>query len=868
MPGRIGRRRFLQFSASGLAAGVAYGALRLPVFQAEPKPAGPREVLTKEFHLGPPELSKGSRLGLAAGAQGLELERASDSGHYLSSALKSDFPFNYAGLFWSGSNVDDTSIAFWMRSSPDGRVWSGWEPVQVEMAPGPLAEYDTYGSLIWADRARYVQFLSELQGSDQQPTLQRVGLVVLNPYDGPALQPASEAGSWLAPGVFAAEAKPGLEAATAAALAPGKPITFSREQWGADERLRFGSSGEVWPRAYVPTKKLVVHHTATTNGYTTVEQAKAQVRAVYTYHASTLGWGDIGYNCLIDKFGNSYEGRRGRDGPGYDGPGGREILSEDVVAGHALQYNYGSSGIALLGTFCSPAECAGAAPSASMISKLREVLTWECRQHGINPLGSTDFVRHDGVWHRGLPNVIGHRDVFGTTCPGGNVYALLPQLRRDVAARLASSLAPTVSISSAPPQGTVSNVRADYAWAGSGGLGDREYSYYLEGWTRIASTGDVNYIRGFTSRKTPAWTPWTAATSAHLCLAAAGLYTFHVRVRDSTGRIGVYQDTRSFLGTAPTGVCDGALLRGSAPDVFIAQKGLKRHVVSRQNFIARGFSWDDVLNTSDSFLNSIPTGQPLLDALADGNLLKGSAPDVYVMESGQKRHAVSKEMFLACGYFWDAVMTVPDSLLGSIPTGPPLDGSSCPRPTFTDGTLLQGSAPDVWVMEGGQKRHAVSAEVFLSCGYKWGNVNRIADSTIAAIPEGPPLSGCVPSGTLLRGSAPDVFLVQKGLKRHVVSLQNFIARGFSWGDVLNVSDSFLNSIPTGQPLLDALADGNLLKGSASDVYVMESRQKRHAVSAEVFLSCGHEWGNVNRIADSTIAAIPEGPPLSGCVPGV
>lgn len=63
----------------------------------------------------------------------------------------------------------------------------------------------------------------------------------------------------------------------------------------------------------------------------------------------------------------------------------------------------------------------------------------------------------------------------------------------------------------------------------------------------------------------------------------------------------------------------------------------------------------------------------------------------------------------------------------------------------TKSTLLQGSAPDVWVMEGGQKRHAVSAEVFLGCGYQWGNVNRIADSTIAAIPDGSsPLSTCTP----------------------------------------------------------------------------------------------------------------------------
>ena len=39
-------------------------------------------------------------------------------------------------------------------------------------------------------------------------------------------------------------------------------------------------------------------------------------------------------------------------------------------------------------------------------------------------------------------------------------------------------------------------------------------------------------------------------------------------------------------------------------------------------------------------------------------------------------------------------------------------------------------------MENGQKRHAVSVEMFLSCGYQLGNINVIADSTLGSIPTG------------------------------------------------------------------------------------------------------------------------------------
>jgi hypothetical protein len=127
-----------------------------------------------------------------------------------------------------------------------------------------------------------------------------------------------------------------------------------------------------------------------------------------------MGWGDIGYNYLVDKWGNVYEGRAG---------------GENVVGGHALQYNYGSTGLACLGDFRY------AYPSAEMKGGLARIAAWTCRY--LDPHGQSYFI--DNVY----PNICGHRDVMATECPGPNLYAYLPGLRDAAQTIIGSSPQPT-----------------------------------------------------------------------------------------------------------------------------------------------------------------------------------------------------------------------------------------------------------------------------------------------------------------------------------------------------------------------------------------------------------------------------------------
>ena len=80
-----------------------------------------------------------------------------------------------------------------------------------------------------------------------------------------------------------------------------------------------------------------VHHTVNSNDYRRAD-VPAMIRAMYRYHTLNLGWSDIGYNFLVDRFGRLWEGRAG-------GP------RRAVRGAHTLGFNHASVGVAAIGNF-------------------------------------------------------------------------------------------------------------------------------------------------------------------------------------------------------------------------------------------------------------------------------------------------------------------------------------------------------------------------------------------------------------------------------------------------------------------------------------------------------------------------------------
>ncbi|MVN86409.1 N-acetylmuramoyl-L-alanine amidase [Deinococcus sp. HMF7620] len=158
-----------------------------------------------------------------------------------------------------------------------------------------------------------------------------------------------------------------------------------------------------------PTR-ILIHHTASAN---TADLSRAQAyslaRSIQQSHFSR-GWIDSGQQFTISRGGYVVEGRHRSLEAAQGG-------QQHVQGAHCDGFNDVSVGIENEGTYMT------VSPPGGQYSALVGLCAWLCQQYGIP-----------------ASELYGHRDFNNTDCPGDVLYAKLPQLRADVAARLGVSL--------------------------------------------------------------------------------------------------------------------------------------------------------------------------------------------------------------------------------------------------------------------------------------------------------------------------------------------------------------------------------------------------------------------------------------------
>jgi hypothetical protein len=375
--------RFSGTASLVTAVTLATGLLALPAAHADPGSGAGSEPSTIRLRADGGSPVRSAEVPVGSGRQ--DPQRTS--------------PYSMLGLTWRGA--DPSSLRF---RSHGASGWSPWRTAEV-LQDGPTAGTESNGRRatepVWVGPSDGVQV--DVRGSGHRD----LRLVLIDP--GVLASDATTASSPSVARTSARQARPKPD------FAPPPPL-HSRRSWGADPSWRNGS-----PRYNRGLRQVHVHLTASSNTYTRA-QVPAILRGMYRYHTSSLGWFDLGYNFVVDRFGRAWVGRSG-------GP------ARLVRGAHTLGFNHNSVGIAVLGNFEE------VWPTRKALTTVVRLAAWKLDRHrrvarGTVAVKSEGSDRYAAGRKVRLAVIDGHRDTNDTACPGEHLYDRLPGIRRRAQSRM------------------------------------------------------------------------------------------------------------------------------------------------------------------------------------------------------------------------------------------------------------------------------------------------------------------------------------------------------------------------------------------------------------------------------------------------
>lgn len=320
-----------------------------------------------------------------------------------------DIAATMVGCTWTGAAPDHVLV----RGRDKDGVWTRW--MELEEAVNPETGGAEPGTEpVWLGGSFAIDVRAVRGGEDVASEL--IAHVVTT---SPRTQDAGLARASVGAGV-GSTGRVGLLGAIAStpgsSIGPNAPTIITRAQWGADESRVGGVS------TASEIHGVVIHHTEGSNTYSQAESAQ-QVRGILDYHTRVRGWADIGYNFLVDRYGQVFEARHGG-------------MTKNVIGAHVGGFNTGTVGISVMGSFTAsapPQVAIDAALSVATWKMLGTMLTdpWE-RTSYTGGAGATKY-KDQTV---SLPRLLAHRDIGSTDCPGGAFYDLMNNVRNDVRGRI------------------------------------------------------------------------------------------------------------------------------------------------------------------------------------------------------------------------------------------------------------------------------------------------------------------------------------------------------------------------------------------------------------------------------------------------
>ncbi|MBW6440934.1 N-acetylmuramoyl-L-alanine amidase [Patescibacteria group bacterium] len=609
------------------------------------------------------------------------------------------------------------------------------------------------------------------------------------------------------------------------ASATSIPNIITRSMWGADE------SKMTWKTDYAKVEKIIIHHTASSTLVPDADgsgEFKSMVNNIYTYYngkkkwyddsGEYVGFGDIGYNYLIDPNGNIYEGRFGGNG---------------VVGGHVNGFNTGTVGISILGTYGGNINKTYISnPLNSKITKSIESLVgWVSAGNNIQLNKSSIF---NG---KKIDGLVGHRDLSPTNCPGDNLYSQLDSIQNNADVikkkfdkyiyQIGGDRAIYIIANGYKTKfNSISNLPSAYANKTIQPITKSQLDFYKykdlniypdESLLQEFDMAMVYYIENGKKR------PMEMTGEEFIKM---GYQTSDI-IKVFNSDLKLYESGK-IIKYAP----ENKLITDSKGTVYLSQNGKKRKFTSAKLFEYLGYKWDDI--KEDQSISFYLEG---LDLIYPNQTLirKENQDKIYYIEDKQRHEITSETLMNILGFDINNVISINDDEFKHFPNGTAMK--------YPNDTLVKSvESPSIYLIKDAKKKEFTSAVLFETAGYKWKNVIEIEKNEIIQYPN----DGKVlyPDGFLIKSEQmPDIYLLESRKRRKITSINLFEKLGYSWDKIITINSDEIKDYPVGENML--YPDGTLIqKNGFPNIFKIENGKRKEFTSLTLFETMNNKWSEV------------------------